>query len=181
MRSGWYVEMAREWDDGAGLDAVIESLWKEGMQKADALTVVAARAMWERQQAEQAERERKENAGEPVEPIKPGSRKKLRDMAAGAFARVFFCALLSMADVHPLPALRARQLRRPRPRCSARPSPRATSPLSRPDHNSRQARSRLSGRRSSGSTLRVGFGAHSPSRAVTDPLVRTQASRRPRI
>lgn len=56
MRGGWYVEMAREWNPAAGLDAVIESLWKDGMQKRDALESIMARAMWDKQESDDRER-----------------------------------------------------------------------------------------------------------------------------
>ncbi|ORY66820.1 hypothetical protein BCR35DRAFT_354853 [Leucosporidium creatinivorum] len=66
MRGGWYVEMAREWNEAACLDAVIESLWTEGMQKGDSMAEVAARAMLKRQAENDREREGYENRGEEI-------------------------------------------------------------------------------------------------------------------
>jgi hypothetical protein len=57
MRGGVYVEMAREWDESSVLDEVIESLWRDGMQKRDMLIETGARKLIEKYEREERLRE----------------------------------------------------------------------------------------------------------------------------
>lgn len=151
MRGGWYVEMAREWNEAACLDAVIESLWMEGMQKADSMAEVAARAMLKRQKDIEQEREGYEKRGEDVpERLKfKGKKVRLHSFEDGK-SRVL-TGRRSLANLEsPLS-----QPARPPRRCFARPSPRDTSPSSLLDRSCRPVRSRSSGRKSFGSASRV--------------------------
>jgi len=153
MRGGWYVEMAREWNEAACLDAVIESLWMEGMQKADSMAEVAARAMMKRQKDNDAEREGFENRGEDVpERLKfKGKKVRLHSFEDGEFRSRLLTLSSSLADLAFPPV----QPARPPRRCFAKRSRKATSPSSPRARSCPPARSRSSGRRSFASASRV--------------------------
>lgn len=127
MRGGWYVEMAREWNEAACLDAVIESLWMEGMQKGDSMAEVAARAMIERQKDNDSEREGYESRGEEIpERLKfKGKKVRLHSFEDGEFSRL---SRLMLFGPPWLTIISLPQPARPPRRCFARPSPRASSP-----------------------------------------------------
>ena len=66
MRGGWYVEMAKEWNESACLDAVVELMWKEGMQRREDLEAVLSKAMYEKQESDDRDRAAYEAQGRPI-------------------------------------------------------------------------------------------------------------------
>lgn len=141
LRGGFYVDMAREWDENAAFDCVVESLWRDGMQRRDTLTETAANVLLMRQES-------------LPDGLKKGDKKgkgkaKVEDFASGVCRVVLIDSRFELTQ----PALTQRK--RLPPRCSEKPSQTVSFALSRPALSCRPAHSKSNGKTSCCARFRV--------------------------